>query len=150
MRKLKSNIGKMIRKLLNYKYQLMGIKIGNNCFISTGAWLDDRRGKIIIGNNVSITRGAKILSHDQTTIRLKKKILTEVITQLDNSVFIGMNAIVLAGIHIHENSIIGAGCVVTKNIPPNCVVVGNPMRIIKKYNMATEKWESVEKHNKNV
>jgi acetyltransferase-like isoleucine patch superfamily enzyme len=145
MRKLKSNIGKIIRNLLNYKYQLMGITIGDNCFISTDAWLDDRRGKIIIGNNVSITRGAKILSHDATTPRLKKKVSAEIVTKLDNSVFIGMNAIVLAGIHIHENSIVGAGCIVTKNIPPNCVVVGNPMRIIKKYNVATEEWESVDK-----
>jgi len=143
MRKLKSNIGKLIRNLLNYKYRLMGIEIGDNCFISTGAWLDDRRGKIIIGNNVSITRGVKILSHDVTAIRLKKKIAKKVITKLDNSVFIGMNAIILAGIHIHENSIVGAGCVVTKDIPSNCVVVGNPMRIIKKYNAESGVWESV-------
>ncbi len=123
----------------------MGVKIGNNCFISVGAWLDHRRGKILIGNNVNITNGAKILSHDATFGRLNKKtsMPKTIITRLDNDVFIGMNAIVLAGVHIHENSIIGAGAVVSKDVPSNCVVVGNPMKIIKKYNMNTEEWEAV-------
>ena len=45
---------------------------------------------------------------------------------------VGANAVVLGGVHIGNNVKIGAGAVVTKDIPDNCTVVGNPARIVKK------------------
>ena len=145
MKKLKHCIGHVVRKVLHCKHKVMGVEIGDCCFISAGAWLDNRSGKVIIGNHVSITKGAKILSHDATSWRLKKDKPEpeKVVTRLDDHVFIGMNAVVLAGVHIRENSVIGAGAVVSKDVPPNCVVVGNPMKIIKKYDMTTGEWRSV-------
>ena len=50
---------------------------------------------------------------------------------------------VLPGVTIGENSIIGANSVVTKNIPANSIAVGNPARVVKKYNFNTQKWERV-------
>ena len=51
---------------------------------------------------------------------------------IGNNVVINANAICIGGITIGDNSIIGAGAVVTKNVPENCIIVGNPARIIKK------------------
>ncbi len=51
---------------------------------------------------------------------------------LGNNVKVGANAVVIGDVHIGNNVRIGAGCVVTKSIPDNCVVVGNPAKIIKK------------------
>lgn len=51
---------------------------------------------------------------------------------IGNNVVINANAICIGGITIGDNSIIGAGSVVTKSVPNNCVVVGNPARIIKR------------------
>lgn len=48
-----------------------------------------------------------------------------------NNVWIGGNVVVLAGVTIGDNSVIGAGSVVTKDIPPNAVAVGNPCRVLK-------------------
>ena len=76
-------------------------------------------------------------------MKKKKPESEEIITRLDDHVFIGMNAVVLAGVHIHENSIIGAGAIISKDVPPNCVVVGNPMKIIKKYDTDTGEWKPV-------
>jgi protein CpsI len=49
----------------------------------------------------------------------------------------------LPGTVIGKNSIIGANSVVSKNIPENCIAVGNPAKVIKKYNFETKKWEKI-------
>lgn len=51
--------------------------------------------------------------------------------KVGNNVWFGGNVVVLAGVEIGDNTVIGAGSVVTKNIPPNVVAVGNPCRILK-------------------
>ena len=56
---------------------------------------------------------------------------------------IGANASVVAGVHIGDRVQIGAGSVVTKDLPSECVAVGNPAKVIKKYNRETCKWEKV-------
>jgi acetyltransferase-like isoleucine patch superfamily enzyme len=57
--------------------------------------------------------------------------------------WIGANAVITAGVTIGKHSIIAAGAVVTKNIPPYSVAVGNPARVIKQYNFTSQKWEKV-------
>lgn len=52
-------------------------------------------------------------------------------TIIENDVWIGSNVVVLNGLHIGTGAIIGAGAVVTKDVPPYAIVVGNPARIIK-------------------
>jgi hypothetical protein len=55
---------------------------------------------------------------------------TEPVVLKDN-VWIGDSAIVCKGVTIGENSVIGAGAIVTRDIPPNCVAVGNPAKVVK-------------------
>jgi acetyltransferase-like isoleucine patch superfamily enzyme len=146
-RKLKRMIGTQIRNLILVKHRLMGVKIGEGCFISMGAWIDNTKGRIIIEDEVIITKGAKILSHDAAQPLLQKKTLLDgsgTITHIEHHCFIGMNAIILSGVHIGEHCIVGAGCVVSKNVPAFSVVVGNPMQIIKQYNKETKKWNKVD------
>jgi len=50
---------------------------------------------------------------------------------IEDNVWLGLNAIVLKGVIIGRNSVIGAGSVVTKNIPPNVIAAGNPCKVIK-------------------
>ena len=53
---------------------------------------------------------------------------------ISNNVWIGMNATILKGVTIGENSVVAAGAVVTKSVPANVVVGGNPAIIIKEFN----------------
>lgn len=142
-RKIRHSVGGIIRYLVVFYYRQMGIKIGKNVFISIGAWLDVRRGKIEIGDHVTITNGCKILSHDRAAALLGKA-HNENKTIIGRSVFIGMNSIVLSGVEIGERSIIGAGTVISTNIPPGCVVVGSKPRIVKRLDEASGQWMSVD------
>ncbi len=62
----------------------------------------------------------------------RPKLKTAPVRIADN-VWIGMNAVILKGVTIGENSIVAAGSVVTKSIPPNTVVAGNPAVIVKEF-----------------
>jgi acetyltransferase-like isoleucine patch superfamily enzyme len=93
--------------------------------------------KIRIGNDVLIGGGTKIYDTDHHSLnpvfRMQKKdpdIAASPVTIKDR-VFIGGHCIVLKGVTIGENSIVGAGSVVTKNIPSNQIWAGNPARFIK-------------------
>ncbi|MEA1876936.1 MAG: acyltransferase [Bacteroidota bacterium] len=62
---------------------------------------------------------------------------------IEEEAHIGANSVVVPGVTIGKRSQIGAGSVVTKDVPPFSVVVGNPGRVIKRYNQETKKWEKV-------
>lgn len=104
----------------------MGIEIGKECFISLRAHIDVRRGKITLGNNVHIAGGSYILSHAGF-----QPIKEGHQTIIEDNVKIFVNSIILPGVKIGKNSIVGAGSVVMKNVPPNVVVIGNPARVIQ-------------------
>jgi lipopolysaccharide O-acetyltransferase len=58
-------------------------------------------------------------------------------------VWIGEMVSILAGVTIGEGSIVGSGSVVTKDIPPNCIAVGSPARVIKRFDFLENKWVTV-------
>ena len=62
---------------------------------------------------------------------------------IEDEAHIGANSVVTAGVTIGKRCQIGAGSVVTKSIPPYCVAVGNPCRVIKRFNPETNEWEKV-------
>lgn len=113
------------------------IKIGNDVGIS-GASICASKG-ITIGNNVLIGANVLIIDSDFHPIKdsnrrySQKKINCKEIVIEDN-VFIGVNAIILKGVTIGKNSVIGAGSVVFGNIPQDCIAFGNPAKIIKNIN----------------
>lgn len=143
-RNLRRRIGKIFRSVVVVYYRQMGIKIGKNVFISMGAWLDVRRGHIVIGDYAAITSGCKILSHDRTLGLLGKSKRGPQTTIIGQRVFIGMNSIILPGVKIGDRSIIGAGSVISKNVPEGCVVVSSKAHIVKRLNKSSGKWESAD------
>jgi tetrahydrodipicolinate N-succinyltransferase len=84
---------------------------------------------VVIGKNFISAPGSILLSHDASLITHTGKTRVEK-TVIEDDVFVGANAVVLPGTHIGKGSIIGAGAVVSKTIPPYSVVAGNPARVI--------------------
>lgn len=86
-----------------------------------------------IGNDVMIAHGVKILTatHDYNNNPMWKHRIDRPV-KIGNHVWIGANAIIMPGIKIGNNVVIGAGSVVTKHVPDNYVVAGNPAKFIKK------------------
>lgn len=103
--------------------------------------IDETRPWMIkIGKDVQITAGVTILTHGYDWSVLKG-VYGEVLgsagqVEIGNNVFIGMHTTILKGVHIGNNVIIGANALVNKDIPDNCVVAGNPCRIV----MSLEKY----------
>ena len=109
--------------LLRKMYKM---NIGKNCRISHSAHLDksvNPRG-IHIGDRVWILREALVLAHDNC-----RNLKTD--TYIGDDSIIGIRSIILPGIRIGNQVVIGAGSVVTKDIPDNCIAVGNPAHIVK-------------------
>jgi acetyltransferase-like isoleucine patch superfamily enzyme len=116
--------------------------IGNNCGIGISNVII---GPVTMGNYVMLAQNIVVsgLNHGYEDVTLPprvQKVVTKQITIEDN-VWVGANCVITAGVTIGKHAIIGAGSVVTKNIPDYSVAVGNPARVIKKYNFTTNSWE---------
>jgi len=80
-----------------------------------------------------ISRGSVVLTHWVTTEFLKEKIGGPFLgrVHIGKGVLIGVNCVILPGVTIGEGSIIGAGTVVTRDIPPYSIAAGNPAKVIR-------------------
>lgn len=113
----------------DYGYQ---IHVGARTFVNFGLMALDV-AKIVIGDDVQMGPNVQLLTPTHPTdaeLRRAKWEAAEPITIEDN-VWIGGGAIILPGVIIGENAVVGAGAIVTKDVPPNTVAVGNPARVIR-------------------
>lgn len=132
-------IKKMFRMNTIKHYRKKGASIGENCEFYN-AFLDNGRPYLIeIGNNVTLTN-CTILTHDASCKKYVKKVKVGKVIIGDNT-FVGWGAIVLPNVKIGKNCIVGAGCVVCKDIPDNSIVVGNPCKIVGDTNSFKKKHE---------
>lgn len=110
------------------------INLGDYCLIAPGVEITSAQ-QITIGNNTMIAAECILSDSDWhgTYNRIRPFRCTAPI-EVGNNVWIGKRAIVCKGISIGDNSIIGAGAVVTKNLPANVIAAGNPAKIVKHIN----------------
>lgn len=109
------------------------IKIGENCYFNHHCSIGDG-GQVTIGNNVLIGPyvGIYTARHPlNSKLRLDGWQSVRDI-EIGDNVWIGANVTILSGVKIGKNSVIGAGSVVTKNIPSNVLAYGVPCRVAKK------------------
>ena len=112
------------------------IRIGNNSFFNRDVHINaDVGGQIIIGDNCLI--GPKVVMRTanhrfeikEVNIREQGHQIADIV--IEDDCWIGANAVILGGVHIGRGSIIGAGAVVTKDIPSMAIAVGVPAKVLK-------------------
>ncbi len=129
-RNLRNALTEVRRLWLN---KVWGMQIAEGCAISWSAKLDKTNPHgIIIGRDSAVVFGASILAHD-TTRRLHQT------TKIGERCNIGAHALVMPGVTIGDGSIVAAGAVVVRDIPPGCIAWGNPARVLEK-GIVTGKW----------
>lgn len=115
---------------------LYGMHIHKSARISYGTKLDKTNPKgIHIGEESYLASGAIVFTHDYSRGIYKD-------TYIGKRCFIGANAIIMCGINIGDEVIVGSGAIVTKDVPSNCIVAGNPAKIIKE-GIRTEKYGKI-------
>ena len=111
------------------------ISLGSNCTVNSYAILYGHGG-LEIGNDVRIAPQVMIMPMNHISkdphVPIRKQGIRAQGIKIEDDVWLGAGAIVLDGVTIGKGSVIGAGAVVTKNIPPYSVAVGVPARVIKK------------------
>lgn len=134
-------INKIIRKLckiyretfwsLEYQARHAGVKMGEANFIASRFW-DTEPYLIEVGSHCQITGGARLFTHGGAGAarRLYPQFDTFGKVTLGDYVYLGNNSLVMPGVTIGDNVLVAAGSVVTKSIPSNVVVGGNPAKII--------------------
>lgn len=142
------------------------VYIGNNVIIKENVSFHVTGGELKIEDGVSLGKGCDIGCDNK--IIIKKNVLfgpyvhisdrdhgyqdinLPIISQgsyskgpviINEGCWFGFRSQVMSNVTIGRNCIIGAGCIVTKDIPDYSVVIGNPCRIVKQYNPVTQKWE---------
>lgn len=129
-------------------FKKLGVKIGEGTVLygshylmfSTEPWL------VTIGNDCHITSGVKFQTHDGGTLVIKDEVKDFVVCGdivVGNNVYIGERTMILPGVHIGDNCIIGCGAVVAKDIPANSVAAGVPARVIKSRSEYIEKVKNI-------
>lgn len=138
-----SSIG-MDTRIWQYSVILEGAVIGENCNVCAHTLIEN---DVIVGNNVTIKSGVylwdgitienNVFLGPSVTFTNDKYPRSKVYpdeymrTHIKEGASLGANATILPGITIGKNSMVGAGAVVTKDVPDNVLVVGNPAKIVK-------------------
>lgn len=116
------------------KHNLFG-HMGDNCYFHP-YWMPSDPKMIFIHNNVKIASGVTFINHDIANAMLNIKNHTKAFQyyvqpiEIFDNVMIGSNTIILPGKKIGANCIVGAGTVISKDVPEGTVAAGNPVKVI--------------------
>ncbi|NIO39759.1 MAG: acyltransferase [Burkholderiales bacterium] len=142
--KLSIGAGSIVQSAIAFDRPGGEVKVGERTFI--GGSLLVCAEKIEVGDDVLISWGCTIVDHDSHALAWAqrrddvtdwyhgRKDWTNVeraVVRISDKAWIGFNAIILKGVHIGEGAVVGAGAVVTSDVPPFTIVAGNPARPIR-------------------
>ncbi|MBQ7850557.1 MAG: acyltransferase [Clostridia bacterium] len=137
-------------------WRAQGVRIGEGCDINPTAAFGSEPWLITLGDHVRVTQDVEFVTHDGGVWVLRH--MDDELADADSfgpitvgsNVHIGMHAIIMPGVHIGSNCVIGAGAIVTKDVPDNSVAAGVPARVIRSIGEYTEKLRPTLDHTKHM
>ena len=135
----RQRISNFVRGLYTiYLKKIKKVDIGKNCSISQRAVIDRVNPKgVHIGDRTRVSVEAMILAHDY----FRGKMWVD--TYIGRNCVIGGRAIICPGITLGDHVFVGAGSIVTKNFPNNCMIAGNPAKIIRTGIEISDRWQII-------
>lgn len=144
-------------------------EIGDNSILESHTLVSNGVGDLIIGKKVLVGIGSKLIApitvgnnvliaqnvlmsgmnhdfEDVTQPIVHQGFSTQKIT-IEDGAWIGAASIITAGVTIGKNAVVGAGSVVTKDVAAYTLVVGNPARVMKRFDFSVNKWEKISTSN---
>lgn len=139
---LKQKLLNMVARVMLHRgfrlwlYRQMGVNIGQDCVVEMYAYLDDQFPELIFFDDHSgPSRHVIITCHDDVAARADSDNATRhgfvAPVRMERYTGVGVGSILLPGVTIREGAMVGAGAVVTKDVPPYSLAVGVPARVIK-------------------
>lgn len=133
------------RELRIWLYKQMGVNIGKDCVVEMFCYLDDQFPELIFFDDHSgPSRHVIILCHDDVAAKAEQSEPEQANftarhgfvapVRLKSNSGVGTGTIILPGVTIHEYAFVGAGAVVTKDVPPYTLAVGVPAKVVKNFN----------------
>lgn len=107
------------------------ISIGDHTFVNYGASITAYKN-VSIGRYCLVGHHLRIVDRNEHGVKQREVVPPPEPVLIEDRVWIGAHVIILPGVSIGHNSAIGAGSVVTKDIPANCIAAGNPARVLRK------------------
>jgi acetyltransferase-like isoleucine patch superfamily enzyme len=119
-------------------YRQMGVNIGKDCVVEMYSYLDDQFPELVFFDDHSgPSRYVIIICHDDVAARTEEGSLTRhgyvAPVRMKSYSAVGAGSILLPGVTLHEGAMVGAGAVVTKDVPSNCLAVGVPAKVVKEF-----------------
>ncbi len=132
--KLKTGAGTRFAPNISFR-NAERIQLGRDCHVGERCylWAGDSTGRIEMGNFVSLAPGVFITASDyqlRPGVPFRQQPKCEADVKIGNDVWLGAYAVVTAGVTIGDGCIVGAGAVVTRDLPPGCIAAGVPARAI--------------------
>ncbi|MBM3883465.1 MAG: hypothetical protein FJ387_27795 [Verrucomicrobia bacterium] len=128
--------------LILWVHRLRGVKIGKGCFVDPTAELETAYPEnITLGNDVRVTAHAVIMTHIKAPHYLREAgfvPLTLKPVVLEDHCFIGVNAVIMPGVRVGKAAVVASGAVVLNDVPPFCLVAGNPAKVVKRFHLRPE------------
>lgn len=135
--KLKYLLSMVYRKYIGeYKYAMKnGLISGTGVTVMGGVYFGSEPYLITLGDRVRISGDVRFITHDGGTWAFRREADKEKIVRfgkikIGDDTFIGMRSIIMPGVTIGKNCVVGAGSIVTKDVPDRCVVAGMPAKVI--------------------